>query len=317
MNNDIEYQECKLKFEQYFTESILPKLTVLENTRKKMLRIFLILAFIAFLWLSYAFLRLMNIDDNIPEMSPYMGLIGCLIILAACFPMFNYYHKSKENLLSLLINFWGDFSYTQAQAVSEKLLYDSKIMKQYDKFATDDCFEGNFEGVPVCINEYILYKEKYIKTNTGQMLTYRKDSMGILFSAKMNKNFSGQTIVVKDKGWLNRFASYTHLERAGMESPEFEKAFEVYTDNQVEARYLLTTAMLEYILKLKSFFPKIEFSFYRQNVLINIETTQNLFECTSFFRSVINKKRIHKTFDELYLLFSIIKILRLNQKTIL
>ncbi len=317
MDGDKEYEECKLKFEQYFVANILPKLMVLENNRKKMLRIFLLMAFFAFAWLGYVFLRKLCISEELPEMPPYMGFAGCMMILAACFPMFNYYSKSKESLLSLLVSFWGDFSYTQAKAIPEKLLYDSKIMKQYDKFATDDCFEGTFDTVSISINEYILYKEKYIKTNTGRMLTYQKDRGGILFAAKMNKSFSGQTIVVKDKGWLNNLTSYGRLEKAGIESPEFEKVFEVYTDNQVEARYLLTTAMLENILKLKSFFPKIEFSFYQQNVLINIETKKNLFECSSFFRSVINKKRINKTFDELYLLFSIIKILRLNQKTIL
>lgn len=313
MNSDIEYQESKLKFEQYFINNILPKLSVLENRRKKMLRTFLLISFFALVWLIYVFLCLLDVCPQIPNLSSYWGGLGCLIILAACYPMFNYYHQSKDSMLSLLINFWGNFSYSQNQAVSAKLLDDSKIMKQYDKFETDDCFDGIYDDVPVSIKEYVLYKKKYVKNNNGRILIHQKSGRGVLFIAKMNKNFCGQTIVVKDKGWLNHFASYGKMQKAGMESPDFERFFEVYTDNQIEARYLLTTTMLEHLLKLKQLFPKIEFSFYQQSVLINIETTKNLFECSSFFRSVINKKRFDKTFDELYYLFSIIKTLRLNQ----
>ena len=140
---------------------------------------------------------------------------------------------------------------------------------------------------------------------------------GIIFYAQMNKNFAGQTIVVKDKGLFNKLTRYKNLERAGLESPEFEKVFDVYTDNQVEARYILTTVMLEYMIELRQSFPKIEFSFFSSHVLVKIETLKNMFECSSFFRSAINRRRIEESFTELYLLFSIIATLRLNQNRML
>ncbi len=317
MNDNIEYQECKNKFNQYYEEHVRPHLTVIEQKRKKMLCIFLTAAFFVLAWLGFI---VWNMFCNVPtqvSLPPYLDLAGCLAILAVCWPMFGWYRTSKESLLPLLAGFWGEFSYAYQPQISESLLENSKIIKQYDKISTDDCFTGKVDNVPINIIEYVLYQRKYAGTGGNARVIYRKKAGGILLTAQMNKKFGGQTIVVKDKGWMNRFAKYQNLERAGMESPAFEKAFEVYTDNQIEARYLLTTVMLEHLLKLKHYFPDVELSFFNENVFINIETAKNLFECSSFFRSVLNKKRLEKSFAELFLLFSVVKILRLNQKQIL
>ena len=95
---------------------------------------------------------------------------------------------------------------------------------------------------------------------------------GIIFYASKNKNFKGQTIIVKDKGFLNKPVSYNKLKRVGLESIEFEKSYEVFSDNQIEARYLLTTVALGYLIELKRKFDKVEISFFDNHVFINIKT---------------------------------------------
>lgn len=317
MLNNIDYQECKNKFNQYYEEEMLPHLTVIEEKRKKLMRIFLTAVCFVIVWLVFVVWNMLQTTSVKKALPPYLDLAGCLAVLAVCWPMFSWYRKSKESLLPLLAGFWGKFSYIYQPQISESLLDGSKIIRQHDSINTDDCFVGVVDNVPINITEYMLYQQKRVITNGRVRIMHRKTGGGILFTAKMNKKFSGQTIVVKDKGWLNRFAGYGNLQRAGMESPVFEKVFEVYTDNQVEARYLLTTVMLEYLLKLKHHFPNVEFSFFNENIFINIETSNNLFECGSFFKSMLNKKRIDKNFNELYLLFSIVKTLRLNQKQLL
>jgi hypothetical protein len=157
--------------------------------------------------------------------------------------------------------------------------------------------------------------KQYIENNSHVFLSKNKKiCSGIIFYSQMNKNFKGQTIIVKDKGFLNRFTIYKNLKRVGLEAVEFEKLFEVYSDDQIEARYLLTTVMLEYLMELRNKFKQFELSFFDNHVLINIITKRNMFECNSFFTSLINKKRIDKTIEELYLLFSIIDTLRINQE---
>ena len=318
MSEDIELSATKKKFDVYYDKQILPVLKKLEQKRKKMLHIFCLIVPFVVLWMLFALNKMMQLytqeNDNIGAV---YGLTLCLAVLAACWPMFSYYHESKESLLPLLAGFFGKFSYGTQSNISKQTLQYSKIIKPYDSFQTDDCFTGMYENIPISITEYALYQRKTVHSNGKVRTVTVKTGGGILFNAKMNKNFNGQTIVVKDKGLFNHFVGYKNLNRVGLESPEFEKTYETYSDNQIEARYILTTVMMEYMLQLKKIFPQITFSFFNQEIYINIETHKNLFECNSFFRSLINKKRIDKTFEEFYYLFAIIKILHLNQQRLL
>ncbi len=316
MSDNLELNAAKRQFDIYYAQTLLPKLQQLEQKRKKMLFRFYLISLFALGWFGYIISSLI-ISESSTHIPVGVNIIGCVAVLLTSLPMFLYYRQSKESLLPLLAGFFGKFDYTFRKQLSEETLSYSKIMKPYDEIKTDDCFEGTYDDIPVKISEYALYQKKYQRTNGQTRVVKHKTGGGILFSARMNKKFSGQTIVVKDRGWLNKLAHYKNLQRVGLESPEFEKAYEVYAEDQIEARYLLTTVMLEYMLKAKENHPNITFSFFNNEVLVNIETNKNLFECSSFFRTVLNKKRIEKSFLELYFLFGVIKTLRLNQKQVL
>ena len=93
--------------------------------------------------------------------------------------------------------------------------------------------------------------------------------------------------------------------------------FEAYSQNQIEARYLLTTAFMERMLKLKELYggTNIQFSFNDDKVLIAINTRENMFEPCSLFKSNLRGKQIYKVFEQFMTIFSVIDILKLNQKT--
>lgn len=302
MYQNSDFMAEKQKFKLYYEEKILPVLKETDKIRKKSLLKFCIVLLFVIAWIIWEIYNNTNYE-----------IINILIVLCILWPMFGYYRKSKENILPLLASFFGDFVYAYEGNLSETLLKQAKIMPMYDKLKTDDSFKGEYDSVPVEITEYILYNRE-VSRKTG--FRYTQIARGVIFYALMNKKFSGQTIVVKDKGWLNKFTCPRHMQRVGLESPEFEKAFEVYSDNQIEARFILTPVMMEYMMKLRQDFPYIQFSFFNQHVVINIKSG-NFFECSSFFTSVINKKRIEQNFEELYLLLSIIRTLKLNQKQML
>lgn len=311
-----DFSKEKENFAVYYENKVLPSLQAIEKMRKKYFRRFVLISILTILWCACLFVNV-KMTDTVKINMEFASIATCALILFVCLPMLSYYKRSKESLLPVLAGFFGKFSYVYKSSISESLLQQSMIMKPYDLIDTDDCFEGTYDSVHISLTEYNLCERRIERKSGYSRETYRKKGHGIIFNAEMNKNFNSQTIVVKDKGIFNRFSRYKNMQKVGLESPEFEKAFEVYSDNQIIARYILTTVMLEYMLKLKNIFPKIEFSFFASQVLINIEVKQNLFECSSFFRTVINKKRIEENFYQLYLLFSIVKILHLNQKVML
>lgn len=314
-----EYIETQNRFNQYYTEKVLPILQSVEKTRKRYFYTFMLIIIALVVWIGFI---ATNIQDAIKGAAQaggngFYGLIGCIAILLLCWPMLSYYRRSKESMLPILAGFFGEFSYLYNPELPLNLMDESMLFRDKGVMRGEDCFSGTYQSVAVQIMEYHRFKQekRYNEEYQRREKVYVSKDRGLIFYAEMNKSFEGKTLVVKDKGWLNIITKYQNLQRVGLESPEFEKKFEVYSDNQIEARYILTPVMLEYMEKLQDTFSKIEFSFFRQHVLIKIETKKNTFECSNFFRSVINKKRIAQNFDELYLLFSIITTLRLNQKS--
>jgi len=318
MQNSQEYNILKSSFDSYYQAKILPQLHEIEQKRK---RYFFSFVFASIFTLAWCILllqgKLNSIIDELSSKGINIGLLSCLFILLICLPMIGYHRQSKESLLPLLVNFFGSFDYSYKSVILDDTLQDSRIMPKCDKIEFDDGFNGIYDDVEVSIREYITYKEKLIRNENISQYVLKKDKRGIIFCSAMNKEFKGQTIVVTDKGIINKIIKFKGLDKVGLESPSFEKFYEVYSDNQIEARYILTPVMLEYMEKLKSSFSKIEFSFFNNSVFINIITKKNMFECNSFFTSIINKKRIYKNFNELYLLFSIIRTMHLNEQRLL
>jgi hypothetical protein len=62
---------------------------------------------------------------------------------------------------------------------------------------------------------------------------------GVILSLEHHKTFLGKTIIRRDRGALNPL-KINGLKRVGFASSEFERLFEVYSNDQVEARTLLS-----------------------------------------------------------------------------
>ncbi len=75
----------------------------------------------------------------------------------------------------------------------------------------------------------------------------RRGFQGVVVSLPHHSHFQGVTIMRRDMGRLNP-KHVEGLKRVGFASSEFEKIFEVYSDDQVEARYLITPDLMERLI---------------------------------------------------------------------
>jgi tRNA threonylcarbamoyl adenosine modification protein YeaZ len=107
-----------------------------------------------------------------------------------------------------------------------------------------------------------------------------------------------------------------------LEDVVFSKKWKVYATDQIEARYLLTTAFMERILEVKRRFKgkDIEFSFFDNKLFIAVHTSKDLFETTSLFKSALSYHRMQNVVYQFYSVFSIIDLLKIkgteeNEKT--
>ena len=79
-----------------------------------------------------------------------------------------------------------------------------------------------------------------------------------------------------------------------LEDIKFSKRFNVYSKNQVEARYLVTPSFMERFLNLTTAFgtKKAKCAFFEDKIMIAISTTRNLFETGNLFTSLRNNKNL-------------------------
>ncbi|HUX56652.1 MAG TPA: DUF3137 domain-containing protein [Bacteroidales bacterium] len=99
-----------------------------------------------------------------------------------------------------------------------------------------------------------------------------------------------------------------------LEDPEFEKEFCVYGDDQIEARYILSPALMQRIVEFKrKWNTKVYLSFRDSKVYIAIKLNKNLFE-TRLFKSIVDYAFIEENIRFLVLLTGIVEDLNLNTR---
>lgn len=314
--------QLKSGFEEFYQNRLLPQLSGMEKTRKKYFRFFIIGIVVAFiivplicLGLLWIFLQ-QNNGNFTPGTDLPFGLIffGLLVLIAiVSSPILLYKRKAKDSVMPEFIKYFGNFHYEYQHYIDNMTLNKSLLFGEYNHHQGDDFFAGSYQNVGMIISE-----EKLQKIESREKGVNIKDVFsGIIILLAMNKNFSGQTVVLKDKGILNIFNGVMGLQRVVLEDSVFEKEFEVFATDQLEARYLLTTAFMERMLKVREAYKsnKIQFGFFDNYLLIAINTKKNMFETTSLFRSCTNRKMIDETFEQFTSIMAIIDILKLNQRT--
>ncbi len=322
---DKNFKELKAKFDDYYERILQPKLQENDKIRSRYFGMFIVLLIMAVIFYPLVLLTLITTsNDNLPDIGMVLVLSGGVIMVLRG-PIYFYKKKAKKTIMADFANFFGSFSYENERYLPDALLKKSELFGSYNLHKGDDFFSGTYKDVGITISEETLqnqtsYEVMDISSN-GSRLGHRETKkktvfQGICVLLTMNKNFKGRTVVVKDKGIFNVFKHISGLQRVKLEDMRFEDLFEVYSSDQIEARYLLTTAFMERMLKLSELYggKSIQFSFDDYQLLLAIPTKQDMFEACSFFRSNVNKKKVDRVFEQFYTVFSIVDILKLNQK---
>lgn len=323
IKDSLELINLRAKFRVYYDNELHAKFAGMEVERKKYLKYFWILSLLMLVVLPILslvclihFWDSINLEQHINDDT--IGIVLFIvsgIIAILCGPNIKYRRGVKLNVMEYFIKFFGSFSYKHNYTIDEQIINKSALFSSYNLHSGDDFFVGTYKDVGITISE-----EKLIQHTGGKRSSTKTVFGGIMIMLDMNKNFNGKTVVKKDSGWfLNKFSGCKGCKRVELEDVEFEKTFEIFSDDQIEARYLLTTAFMERILRLRdSFFSKkIEFSFFDNKLFMAVSTKDNMFETSSLFKSSTDYKSIEKVFEQFYAVFSIIDVLKLHQKAVL
>lgn len=180
-----------------------------------------------------------------------------------------------------------------------------KLLPQFNREEWEDEVAGDYSGV-----EFRLC-EAHLKFKTsGKRSSTRTVFRGQLLAIDYPKRFAGSTILLRDAGLLNVLGkpSKSHS-RVGLGSLAFEKAFEAWSTDQVEAHDLLDPVVLERFMELERLFggKKLRAAFDGGKLLIAIETGDRL-SLGTMFSPIDSADRANRILKEFDLIFDLIDV---------
>jgi hypothetical protein len=146
---------------------------------------------------------------------------------------------------------------------------------------------------------------------------------GLLFTADFNKDFRHVTVVLPDvaEKLLGRFGRalqgatfMSDLKLVKLEDPDFEREYVVYSQDQIEARYILSPALMKRLYDFKMRTRKeLYFSFVGSRVCVAIPYNEDLFE-PKVFQTLLDFSVVERYFSDLQFAVGIVEDLNLNTR---
>jgi hypothetical protein len=156
-----------------------------------------------------------------------------------------------------------------------------QLLPSCDRSTFQDCFAGEHHACAFTFYEGHLETRVQTKNGSRWHTVFRGQLIRIAFP----KKFHGTTIIRRDAGIFNVLQRWsTSLQRVGLGDSRLEKAFEVYSNDQVEARYLIHPVFMERLIALETQFKgkRLRGAFVDGDLLIAIEGGDK-FEIGSMF----------------------------------
>lgn len=100
------------------------------------------------------------------------------------------------------------------------------------------------------------------------------------------------------------------VHKVSLESLDFARGKKIMTDDQIEARYILTPVFMEKTEDIRRLFhgSAVDFSWFDNKMLIAVHTRKNLFETASLLTPALSYHKVREVVSQLYSVFSVIDI---------
>lgn len=281
-------------FDEVYEKTIEPELTHREDGRRQAVQTFGLAIFAGLLLAVIEFLLLPTLR------APQLWVLTVVLAgMAGYIPVRRIARAAKGDVLASLckplgVTYEADGFAPPAYDTFREL----RLLQPSDHNKFEDHFAGAREGRP-----FQLYEANLVQ---GSGRSARTVFRGQLLKLAYPRTFDGVTVVLRDSGWLDRFACPPGLAKVGLEDPRFEEIFEVFGSDQVEARAILTPTVMEQILALEAAYAgeHIRCAFVRGDVLVAVEG-RNRFEMGSMFSTLVDRSRVEAVAADLAAVFKL------------
>jgi len=170
------------------------------------------------------------------------------------------------------------------------------LAPNHDRASFEDLFHGEREGC--AFDLYEAHLEVRRQGRNGQT-SYQSVFRGQIIRIAFPKDFLGVTVVKRDAGVFNALQGGA-LKRVGLVDPKFERVFEVYSNDQVEARALVHPVFMERLMEIEKAFRggNVRCAFEGGRLLVLVEG-ENRFEPGSMFSPLTDPARAKRVVDDI------------------
>lgn len=232
-----------------------------------------------------------------------------------------YRNGFKEKIIRPLIHAIDPNLRFAPDAVIPRSLFEFSDLfaQRIDRFEGNDLVRGTVHGIALQFSDvHAQQRHRNAKGREEWSTIFR----GQFIVADFNKHFKGRTLVLPDTaekifgtlvGGMLQKRVWGKDRLVKMDDPAFEKAFVVYGTDQIEARYILTHAMMARLLKLKQQAGAgLYVAFKGEKIMIAIAHDRDLFEPT-LFASLLSVRQARDHINTLKSSIGIVEELKLNE----
>lgn len=309
MTEEKSYQEMRTEFQERYFNKISPGLKYYEDERKQK-RIWAILSFIILMTLGILVICLaIKTSADGHKSDGVFKLGGLLIFLAFLVPHLikkGFEKEIKQRVMPIVCKCFGkNFVWMQDYDVQYEEYKASNLVPNFNRECFDDIFKGIYKDVPIEIVECNLS----YKSGKNETTVFK----GAIVKLKMNKNFTGNTVIRPDSTF---HAAPNGLKHTELEDVSFERKFDVFTDDEVEARYLITPSFMSRLNGMQRVFraDKVSCAFYEDLIYIALHTNKDLFSICDLNKPVDDGKQFFTMFEEILSIIKLIDHFKLDQK---
>lgn len=313
-----------------FVNEILEALKPFEEKRKKVpiKQIKLILICIALIFIVCLLSHLIK-NPTKTELEGFEALIQ--VILCAIFAIGVYVfilpktfeQEVKKVIMPKIFDRLPNFKWMKDESIVKEEIKQFKLFGYFSTKDNDDSFFCDYKNVKISINECQLNRDR-----RGDLLY--PPFKGVLVLLRTDTKLSNAPVIIKADGFkngLNKIQNkidnnlwykkhfFQNLQKINLEDVEFEKKYDVYCADQIEARYLLTTSFMERLNNIKFAFNAdfVEASIIDNKMLIAVYTHRDLFKFANIYMPIYNFNQYKTMVDEFASILEMVDALKINR----
>ncbi len=218
----------------------------------------------------------------------------------------NFESKIKKKIMPTVCSCFDNLTWSETLYDGGEVFKESGVVPNFTSESYDDIFTGSHRDVKMEVVE----SEFEIGSGKNRQTVFK----GVVIKLDMNKNFTSHTVITPDT--LFHKTPVNGLRHTTLEDVEFEKKFDVFTNDEVDARYLITTTFMERLKAMRTAFKadKIRCAFYGDLLLVALSTKKDLFSLCSLVKPMDDAQQYFQMYEEMVSIVKLIDHFKLDQK---